>query len=119
MRGRDFITGLGRRIYRVGVILFVALLSSVILETWFAWFSLPGYKTAAINIQRLQAEAVADKIGAYIAATTSQVGWTTQLPFSQETIDQRRFDANRLLRSRNSSSSTRPEESSCGPRDPA
>ena len=98
MRGRDFITGLGRRIYRVGVILFVALLSSVILETWFAWFSLPGYKTAAINIQRLQAEAVADKIGAYIAATTSQVGWTTQLPFSQETIDQRRFDANRLLR---------------------
>jgi hypothetical protein len=61
-------------------------------------FSFPGYKTAAISIQRMQAEAAADKIGAFIAAITSQVQWTTQLPWSVGTMDQRRFDALRLLR---------------------
>jgi hypothetical protein len=65
------------------------------LEMLFLWFSLPGYKSAAINLQRVQAEAVADKIGAFITATTSQVGWTLA---SDRTIGQRRFDALRLLR---------------------
>ena len=98
MLGRAQKGRLGRRIYRVVAIMFLALLSSVLLETWFVLYSFPGYKTAAIKFQRLQAEVVADKIGAYITATTSQLGWTTQLPWSNATTDQRRFDALRLLR---------------------
>jgi hypothetical protein len=87
-----------RRIYWVGATMFVALLSSVMLEKWFVSFSYQDHKTAVISILRLQAESIADKIGAYIAAITSQVGWTVQLPRSAGTLDQLRFDALRLLR---------------------
>ena len=87
-----------RRIYWVGATMFVALLSSVMLEMWFVSFSYPAHKTAAISVLRLQAEAVADKSGAYIAAITSQVGWTVQLPWSGSTIEQRRLVAQLLLR---------------------
>jgi hypothetical protein len=39
-----------------------------------------------------------NKIGQFIKEIESQVGWTTQLLWSVETIEQRRFDALRLLR---------------------
>ena len=87
-----------RRIYWVGASMFVASLISAMLAIWFVSFSYQNHKTAVISILRLQAETVADKIGAYIAAITSQVGWTVQLPWSVGTIDQRRFDVQRLLR---------------------
>ena len=45
-----------------------------------------------------QAEAAAAKISQFIKEIESQVGWTTQLPWSAGTIDQRRFDGLRLLR---------------------
>jgi two-component system NtrC family sensor kinase len=51
-----------------------------------------------MRILRLQAEAAADKIGQFIREIESQVGWTTQLPWSAGTLDQRRFDGLRLLR---------------------
>jgi hypothetical protein len=51
-----------------------------------------------IRILRLQAEAAADKIAEFITRIESQVGWTTQLPWSAGTIEQRRFDGLRLLR---------------------
>src|SRR5262249_5057215 len=44
------------------------------------------------------AEAAAAKIGQFIKEIESQLGWTTQLPWSAGSIDQRRFDALRLLR---------------------
>src|ERR671927_104015 len=47
---------------------------------------------------REQAESAAAKIGQFIREIKSQVGWTTQLPWSPGTIDQRRFDGLRLLR---------------------
>src|ERR671927_314191 len=47
---------------------------------------------------REQAESAAAKIGQFIKEIESQVGWTTQLPWSAGTIDQRRFDGLRLLR---------------------
>ena len=62
------------------------------------WFSYQEQKTALLRIQREQAEAAAGKIGAFISEIESQVGWTTQLPWSAGTLDQRRFDALRLLR---------------------
>src|SRR5262245_32074806 len=44
------------------------------------------------------AEAAASKIGQFIREMESQIGWTTQLPWSAGTIEQRRFDGLRLLR---------------------
>src|SRR5215467_9744759 len=51
-----------------------------------------------IHILRLQAEDAAAKSGYVINEIVSQVGWTTQLPWSVGTMEQRRFDALRLLR---------------------
>ena len=50
-----------------------------------------------IRIQREQAEAAAAKIGQFVKEIESQLGWTTQLPWSAGSIEQRRFDALRLL----------------------
>jgi hypothetical protein len=46
----------------------------------------------------MQAEAAAARIGLFIKEIESQVGWTTQLPWSAGILDQRRFDGLRLLR---------------------
>src|SRR5262249_61332085 len=56
------------------------------------------HKASLIRIQREQAEAAAAKIGQFIKEIESQLGWTTQLPWSAGSIEQRRFDALRLLR---------------------
>ena len=73
----------------------VALLSNGLFEIWFSYRE---HKASLIRIQREQAEAAAAKIGQFIKEIESQVGWTTQLPWSAGTIDQRRFDGLRLLR---------------------
>jgi hypothetical protein len=46
----------------------------------------------------MQAEGIADKLTQFIKESQNQVGWTTQLPPTAGSIDQRRFDALRLLR---------------------
>ena len=48
--------------------------------------------------RRLQAEALAAKTSQFFVEIVSQVGWTTYLSWSENTIDQRRFDALRLFR---------------------
>jgi hypothetical protein len=73
----------------------VALLSNGLFEIWFSY---QEHKTALIRIQREQADAAAAKISQFIKEIESQVGWTTQLPWSAGTIDLRRFDGLRLLR---------------------
>jgi bla regulator protein blaR1 len=50
------------------------------------------------QILLMQAEGIADKLSQFIKESQNQVGWTTQLPFSKDTVDARRFDALRLLR---------------------
>jgi hypothetical protein len=50
------------------------------------------------RILLLQAEGAATKIGQFIKEIESQLGWTTQLPWTAGSIEQRRFDALRLLR---------------------
>src|SRR5580658_5082094 len=83
---------------------YVALFVSVVVLALVAngafevWFSYQEQKASLINIQHEQAEAAADKIEEFITQIESQVGWTTQLPWSDSTLDQRRFDALRLLR---------------------
>ncbi|MFL6797993.1 MAG: response regulator [Xanthobacteraceae bacterium] len=73
----------------------IALLSNGIFEVFFYY---QEHKTSLIRIQREQAEAAAAKIGQFIKEIESQLGWTTQLPWSAGSIEQRRFDALRLLR---------------------
>src|SRR6185437_2223398 len=51
-----------------------------------------------IRIQQEQAEAAAAKISQFIKEIESQLGWTTQLPWSASSLESRRFDALRLLR---------------------
>ena len=73
----------------------LALLANGIFDVWFYY---QEHKTSLIRIQREQAEAAAAKIGQFIREIESQLGWTTQLPWSAGSIEQRRFDALRLLR---------------------
>src|SRR3954452_22850402 len=73
----------------------VALLSNAIFEVFFYYRE---HKAALIRIQHEQAEAAAAKIGQFIKEIESQLGWTTQLPWSAGSVEQRRFDALRLLR---------------------
>src|SRR5215469_12704618 len=76
-------------------VVFVVLLINGLLEIGFAY---QQHKVSLIRIQREQAEAAAAKIAQFIKEIESQVGWTTQLPWSTGTIDQRKFDGSRVLR---------------------
>src|SRR5215831_7886487 len=80
--------------------LFVAVVSIALLSSgaFEIWFSYNEYKDSLVRIQREQAEAAAGKIAQFIKEIESQVGWTTQLPWSAGTLEQRRFDGLRLLR---------------------
>ena len=94
------VTKTRRRLFTKYVALFVAvvcvaLLSNGIFDVFFYY---QEHKASLIRIQREQAEAAAAKIGQFIKEIESQLGWTTQLPWSAGSIEQRRFDALRLLR---------------------
>jgi signal transduction histidine kinase len=80
--------------------LFVAVVSVALFANGLfeVWTSYRDHKSALIRIQHEQAEAASAKIGQFIKEIENQLGWTTQLLWSAETIEQRRFDALRLLR---------------------
>src|SRR6202023_1666458 len=88
------------KLFRKYVALFLAVVCVALLSSGLSeiWFSFQEHKASLIRIQREQAEAAAAKIGQFIKEIESQVGWTTQLPWSAGTIDQRKFDGLRLLR---------------------
>src|ERR1700692_797485 len=83
---------------------YVALLVAVVVlallpnGAFEIWFSYQEHKASLIPIQHEQAEGAAGKIEQFITEIESQVGWTTQLPWSDSTLDQVRFAALRLLR---------------------
>jgi signal transduction histidine kinase len=98
--GRPSGTKIRSRLFTKYVALFVAvvgvaLLSNGIFEVFFYYRE---HKAALIRIQHEQAEAAAAKISQFIKEIESQLGWTTQLSWSGGSIEQRRFDALRLLR---------------------
>ena len=93
-------TKLRSRLFTKYVVLFVAvvavaLLSNGIFEVFFYYRE---HKAALIRVQHEQAEAAAAKIGQFIKEIENQMGWTTQLPWSASSIEQRRSEALRLLR---------------------
>jgi signal transduction histidine kinase/CheY-like chemotaxis protein len=89
-----------RRLFTKYVSLFVAVVTIALLSNGIfdVLFYYQEHKASLIRIQREQAEAAAAKIGQFIKEIESQLGWTTQLPWSAGSIEQRRFDALRLLR---------------------
>jgi two-component system NtrC family sensor kinase len=50
------------------------------------------------RIHFMQAESIADRLAQFTKENQNQVAWTTQLPLTAGSIDQRRFDALRLFR---------------------
>ena len=82
----------------VGLLIAVVTLALIANGMFDVWFSFQEQKASLLRIQREQAEATAGKIGQFISGIENQLGWTTQLPWSASTLDQRRFDALRLLR---------------------
>jgi two-component system NtrC family sensor kinase len=91
VRSRLFIKYVALMVAVVGV----ALLANGIFEVYFYYRE---HKASLVRIQREQAEAAAAKIGQFVKEIESQLGWTVQLPWSGGSIEQRRFDALRLLR---------------------
>jgi signal transduction histidine kinase/CheY-like chemotaxis protein len=89
-----------RRLFTKYVALFVAVVCIALVSNgvFDVLFYYQEHKASLIRIQREQAEAAATKIGQFIKEIESQLGWTTQLPWSAGSIEQRRFDALRLLR---------------------
>jgi signal transduction histidine kinase len=89
----------GRLFYKY-VAFFVAAIALALLINGASeiWFSYQEHKASLIRIQHEQAEAAAAKIGQFIREIESQIGWTTQLPWAASALEQRRFDALRLLR---------------------
>ncbi|MCP3372114.1 sensor histidine kinase [Bradyrhizobium cajani] len=73
----------------------IALLANGLFEVFFYYRE---HKASLIRVQHEQAEAAAAKIGQFVKEIENQLGWTTQLPWAASSIEQRRFDALRLLR---------------------
>ena len=88
------------RLFTKYVGLFVLVVSVALISngTFEVYFYHQEHKASLIRIQREQAEAASAKISQFIKEIESQLGWTTQLPWSASSIEQRRFDALRLLR---------------------
>ncbi|MGX1053263.1 two-component system NtrC family sensor kinase [Bradyrhizobium japonicum] len=92
--------GIRTRLFTKYVALFVAVVAIALLANGLfeVFFYYREHKAALIRVQHEQAEAAAAKIGQFVKEIESQLGWTTQLPWSAGSIEQRRFDAQRLLR---------------------
>ena len=92
----------------------VALLSNGIFEVFFYYRE---HKAALIRIQHEQAEAAAAKIGQFIKEIESQLGWTTQLPWSARSSSAASTPCGccgRCRRSPNWRRSIPPARSACG-----
>src|SRR5689334_6236997 len=99
--------GIRTRLFAKYVALFVAVVAIALLANGLfeVFFYYREHKASLIRIQHEQAEAAAAKISQFIKEIESQLGWTTQLPWSagspeerKISLENRRFDALRLLR---------------------
>ena len=88
------------RLFRKYALLFAAAVSTALLASGLVqiWFAYQEQTALLVRLQHEQATAAAGKIGQFIGEIEDQIGWTTQLPWIAATLDQRRFDAQRLLR---------------------
>src|SRR5712672_2854787 len=93
-------TKIRSRLFTKYVALFVAVVAVALLANGLfeVFFYYREHKASLIRVQHEQAVAAAAKISQFVKEIESQLGWTTQLPWSAGSIEQRRFDALRLLR---------------------
>src|SRR5215475_6325811 len=85
---------------------FIAALGSAAVLPIAAWYFLQEahaqesdrVRSLSIEILSLKAEAAAARIRQFFKEIENQIGWTTQVPWSTGTVDQRRFDGSRVLR---------------------
>jgi signal transduction histidine kinase len=88
------------RLFRKYVAMFVAvvcvaLLASGALEIWFSY---EEHQASLVRIQQQQAEAAAAEIEQFVRGVETELGWMVQLPWTEGMLEQRRFDAVRLMR---------------------
>jgi signal transduction histidine kinase len=88
------------RLFRKYVALFVAVVCLALLTNGMfeIWFYYRDHKASLIDIQREQAEAAATKIGYFVKEIEGHLGWMTQMALTPSTLEERQFDAMRLLR---------------------
>jgi signal transduction histidine kinase/CheY-like chemotaxis protein len=88
------------RLFRKYVLLFVLAVGATLLASGLVevWTSYKDHMASLVRIQREQAVAAAGKIAQFIAEIEAQIGWTTQLPLSDNTLESQRIEALRLLR---------------------
>jgi two-component system, NtrC family, sensor kinase len=88
------------RLFRkyVGLLIAVVALVLVANSAVEIWFRYQDQRDSLLAIQRGQADTAAGQIAQFIWEIESEIGWTTQLPWSSATLEERRFDALRLLR---------------------
>src|SRR5258708_5383235 len=91
----------------------VALLTNALFEIWFFY---QEHKTSLIRIQHEQAEAASGKIGQFVREIEAQLGWTTQLPWIEGTLQQRRSQTALLVRPVAAPYTGRADETSHGTR---
>lgn len=86
-------------LFRKYVVHFFGAVSALLLVSGAAeiWLSYQDSRAALFRAQRLEADAAASKIDQFVTEIRDQVGWTTHLPWSLPLLDERRFDAWRLL----------------------
>ena len=91
---------LGSPLFRkYGILLAALVVSSLVASGAVSmWFAYQESREAQSQLLKQEAESAAGRIQQFVAEIATEIGWTTQLPWPAQSIEQRRFDALRLLR---------------------
>ncbi|MGL3111030.1 hypothetical protein [Bradyrhizobium sp. BR 1432] len=114
--------GIRIRLFTKYVALFVAVVAVALLANGLfeVFFYYREHKASLIRVQHEQAEAAAAKIGQFVKEIESQLGWTTQLPWSgarsSSAASTRCGCSAKCLPSPSSPRLIRPARSGCGSR---
>ena len=77
------------------VVLGIALIGNGLFNIWVMY---EENRTSLQRLQRVQADAAADKISQFVEEIEAQLGWMTHLSWAVPRLEQRDLDARRLLR---------------------
>src|SRR5436305_13495196 len=87
-------------LFRKYVTLFVIIVCAALTVNGILgiWLFYQEQKQSLIRLQRQQVESAAARISQFIKDIETQLGWTIQLPWSADMLDELRFDGFRLFR---------------------
>ena len=91
---------LGSPLFRKYGILMAGLVVSAVLASGAVsmWSAYRESREAQSRVLKQAAESAAERIRWFVTEIATEIGWTTQLPWPAQPIEQRRLDALRLLR---------------------